>query len=672
MLGDATERPCIKPYAHFEGIAVIDENPYGFSGKNWYTPQNNFFRSISNFCIDLSEMPPEYGTGIHHQVSQATGLCNVHFEMRTDPSTQQRGILMENASGGCMSDLTFYGGRFGAWMGNQQFTVRNVRFSQCQTAICLHWNWAWTLMDVHIHDCHVGLEMVGMLPERQGVGSLILSDWYIAHTKHAVQLEREGTGRLILDHVRVSHVQSIVHGPYQSLLSPRDSNDLVKYWLKAPASLVTAPTALRRQETLDGPIYVGDMIPPERPACLVDEHGRWFGREKPSYATWSDVVNIQQYGVKGDGMSDDTVAMQSLLNENVGRVVFVPYGVYVLHDTLNIPIGTFLVGEAQPIFLGTGPAFQDVQNPRPVVRVGRPGDSGDLLLADLVFSTRGHTPGAIVMEWNVHERAQGSVAMFDAHIRIGGFCGSEQELAQCPKQASLTDLPRAAFLSLHLTKSASGYFQNVWVWTADHELDQGTPEQLNVLTDRGVLIESQGPVWMYGTASEHALLYQYSLHHAANVLLAMIQTESPYFQGHNFEPASKSVVSHPKYPDPDCAKRYARGPNVPDWTYDTVMEDRALGLHISHGTDIFVLGSGQYSFFDSYGQRSLADHACQRRLCVLERDLSNVWLMNLASVGAQVILSVDGADYVMERPHREGFCSTLSLCAISAEHIYVV
>ena len=177
---------------------------------------------------------------------------------------------------------------------------------------------------------------------------------------------------------------------------------------------------------------------------------------------------------------------------------------------------------------------------------------------------------------------------------------------------------------------------------------------------------------MYGTASEHALLYQYSLHHAANVLLAMIQTESPYFQGHNFEPASKSVVSHPKYPDPDCAKRYARGPNVPDWTYDTVMEDRALGLHISHGTDIFVLGSGQYSFFDSYGQRSLADHACQRRLCVLERDLSNVWLMNLASVGAQVILSVDGADYVMERPHREGFCSTLSLCAISAEHIYVV
>ena len=154
---------------------------------------------------------------------------------------------------------------------------------------------------------------------------------------------------------------------------------------------MTAPRALRRQETQDGPIYLGDMTPPERPACLVDEHGRWFGREKPSYATWSDVVNIQKYGAKGDGMSDDTAAMQAMLNENVGRVVFVPYGVYVLHDTLHIPIGTTLVGEAQPVLLGTGPAFQDVQNPRPVVRVGRPGDSGDLLLADLVFSTRGHS-----------------------------------------------------------------------------------------------------------------------------------------------------------------------------------------------------------------------------------------------------------------------------------------
>lgn len=671
-MGDAAERPCIKPYAHFEGIAVIDENPYGSSGRNWYTPQNNFFRSVSNFCIDLSEMPNEYGTGIHHQVSQATGLFNMHFEMRTDRSTRQQGIFMENASGGFMSDLTFHGGQYGAWMGNQQFTVRNLHFLRCQTAICLHWNWAWTLMDVHIHDCHVGLEMLGMLPEKQGVGSLLLSDWYVAHTKHAVQLEREGTGRLVLDHFRVLNVQSIVHGPYLSLLLPRDTHDMVNYWIKAPASLAAAPKELHRQQTHDGPVYIGHMTPPERPACLVDEHGRWFGQEKPSYVSWSDVVNIQKYGAKGNGVSDDTKAMQTVLNKYAGHVVFVPYGVYVLHDTLDIPIGTRLVGEAQPIILGTGTAFQDAQNPRPVVRVGQPGDHGDLLLADLVFSTRGHTPGAIVMEWNVHERTQGSVAMFDAHIRIGGFCGSEQELAQCSKQALLSNLPRAAFLSLHLTKQASGYFQNVWVWTADHELDQGAPEQLNILTDRGVLIESQGPVWMYGTASEHALLYQYSLNHAANVLLAMIQTESPYFQGHDFELASKSVVPNFKYPDPNCAKRYARGPNVPDWNYVDVMEDRALGLHISQGTNIFVLGSGQYSFFDSYAQEALADHACQRRLCVLEKNLSNVWLMNLASVGTQVLISIDGTDYVVERSHREGFCSTLSLCAVSNKNLHIM
>lgn len=35
---------------------------------------------------------------------------------------------------------------------------------------------------------------------------------------------------------------------------------------------------------------------------------------------------------------------------------------------------------------------------------------------------------------------------------------------------------------------------------------------------------------MYGTSFEHSLLYQYNLHGARNVLMALIQTETPYFQ----------------------------------------------------------------------------------------------------------------------------------------------
>lgn len=45
--------------------AVLDENPYHEGGANWYIPQNNFFRSVSNLVIDLTQMPPDRGVGMY-------------------------------------------------------------------------------------------------------------------------------------------------------------------------------------------------------------------------------------------------------------------------------------------------------------------------------------------------------------------------------------------------------------------------------------------------------------------------------------------------------------------------------------------------------------------------------------------------------------------------------
>lgn len=39
----------------------------------------------------------------------------------------------------------------------------------------------------------------------------------------------------------------------------------------------------------------------------------------------------------------------------------------------------------------------------------------------------------------------------------------------------------------------------------------------------GILIESrEGPVWLYGTSSEHAILYQYNIFGAKNIVMAMV------------------------------------------------------------------------------------------------------------------------------------------------------
>ena len=72
FVGDAVSIPTIKAAAAFQGLAVIDSDPYNSDGSNWYTNQNNFFRQIRNFVIDLTAMPPSAGTAIHWQVAQVS------------------------------------------------------------------------------------------------------------------------------------------------------------------------------------------------------------------------------------------------------------------------------------------------------------------------------------------------------------------------------------------------------------------------------------------------------------------------------------------------------------------------------------------------------------------------------------------------------------------------
>jgi hypothetical protein len=91
--------------------------------------------------------------------------------------------------------------------------------------------------------------------------------------------------------------------------------------------------------------------------------------------------------------------------------------------------------------------------------------------------------------------------MWDSHFRVRGANGTELQVADCPKlTGSVNKNCMAASMLLHLTASSSGYFENVWAWVADHDLDAPVDSsstttaatQINIYAGRGVLIESQG------------------------------------------------------------------------------------------------------------------------------------------------------------------------------------
>jgi hypothetical protein len=102
--------------------------------------------------------------------------------------------------------------------------------------------------------------------------------------------------------------------------------------------------------------------------------------------------------------------------------------------------------------------------------------------------------------------------MWDVHARIGGFAGSNLQVANCPTTPNITIPPGAidsaciaAFMTMHITPSASNlYLENVWLWTADHDVEDANLTQITVYNGRGLYVEStSGPIWLVGTAVEH-------------------------------------------------------------------------------------------------------------------------------------------------------------------------
>lgn len=537
LVGDAITLPVIKALSSFTGMAVIDADPYGAGGVNWFTNQNNFFRQIRNFNIDLTSMPYTAGAGIHWQVAQATSLQNIVFTMRTDGGTAnaQQGIFMDNGSGGFMTDLTFNGGKYGAFFGNQQFTTRNLTFNgQLGAAIFMNWNWAWTLQGITINNAAVGLDISNGGANGQTVGSVVLVDSIIKNTAIGIKTvystaETYTNGSLVLDNVDMSTNVPIAIQNAGTSATILAGNQKIASWIQGKQYLAAnAGTAVQGSQTAI-----------TKPAVLLNSAGSVFTRSKPQYQSLASTsfISTKANGAKGDGVTDDTAALQAIFDSaSTSDVVYFDHGAYVITSTVKVPKNIRITGEIWPLIMAGGStSFSDMSNPQPVFQVGEPGDVGAVEISDLIFETLGPQPGAILMEWNLAESSQGASGLWDVHFRIGGSAGTQLQSDKCSKNPTVTAAANAAcegaFLLLHVTQQASIYLENNWFWVADHELDLSDHNQINIFNGRGVLIESAaGPVWMYGTSSEHSVLYNYQISNAANVYMALIQTETPYFQ----------------------------------------------------------------------------------------------------------------------------------------------
>ncbi|RYP46686.1 hypothetical protein DL768_007158 [Monosporascus sp. mg162] len=620
FIGDPNNRPIIKGCDTFKGAALFDVNPYVPGGslreKHRYINQEQFFRQIRNFIFDMTEMPlstdiddqPLAPTGLHWQNAQATSLQNLQFRMPKSTGEDRVthiGIFTENGSGGFVS-------------GSQQYTARNIKYTSCATAVEMLWDWGfnWQEANSTIRNVKTGI---------------LTND------------RTHGAPNIVLDNVAMSNVESMVqvHGG-DLLLSGTPDDTTIALWATG-----------RRYTGGDGTSETGDLTMPSKPEGLL-ANGRLFSRSRPQYEDLdaSAFMVATDKGIANDGTGDQTQKINAFLQEAqaVNAIAYFPAGIYQVQGTVKIPTGSKLQGSSwsQVSFtflhlrrklltgskvMGTGSFFEDSSNPQVMVQVGKKGDRGSLEIVDMLFTVKGPTAGAILMEWNVRGDSQGSAGMWDSHFRVGGALGSDLDHRTCPT-SGVNEKCIAASLLLHVTPEASGYFENVWAWIADHDNDITIDPQdlaasrVNVYAARGMLIESLGPSWFYATSAEHAVLYQYQLYEAKNIYLGHIQTETPYYQ-----PA-------PLAPEPFSTGSFSGDPDFADCTEDSCKESWAL--RIIDSSQVILHSAGMYSFFSNYTEDCVNTEDCQQRIAQVTGS-NNITLFNIFTKGSREIASGNGS-----------------------------
>ena len=522
-------------------------------------------------------------------VAQATSLTNTEIIMPLGDTTHV-GIIMAGREGDypgsntMFGDLSITGGNVGIRVAGQQLLLKSIYFFGCRTAISVDGFQLLVTQDLHFDTCGTGID-----DSQNPATGLYVIDSTATNCGPAIKIQdnNSGAGSVLVENFKVSGGEgtSILNG------AKRVTGN-IQTW--AHGNVFVDNTNDQTRNHIQRGIFLETT---NRPSELLRSDGTIYVKKMPQYENVdvSQFNSVKAAGAKGDGKADDTAAIQQTLNANANsRVTYFPHGVYRVTSTITIPPGSRLVGEVWSVITGCGSFFGDERNPRPVIQVGAPGSVGTAELTDLVITIDDILPGAILMEMNMAGRAPGDVSIHNTHFRIGGSKDSNvnnvcnRTPAEC----------KAGFLLLHVTKDSSAYFEDVWGWTADHALEDGTRgggQSTYISTGRGFLIESQKATWMVGVAPEHQTLYGLNLVNARNVYIAMVQVETPYWQPN--PPSAPST----KVPAPwDVNSNFGD----PNWANCAGSSDadcyKAWGMRVSGGSGILVYGIGTWTFFENF------------------------------------------------------------------------
>ncbi|MBW8881070.1 MAG: SMP-30/gluconolactonase/LRE family protein, partial [Asticcacaulis sp.] len=382
--------------------------------------------------------------GVRFRTAQHTFLSHIDFHIGS-------GFAGVYQAGNECEDLHFYGGRYGivsektspAW----QFTLVDSTFEGQRDAAIREHEVDLTLVNVAIRNTPVGIEIDrgysdslwgrGVVFDKVRDAAVVISNEASAFTQvgfdHAVARDTpvfarfRDSGKTLAAPGKIYEIADFTYG--LKIAAPGQMGEFDSHFDAKPLSRLPAAT----------------------PRAI---------RPLPPVAQWA---NVHDLGVKGDGATDDTAAIQAAIDSH--RVLYFPMGRYIVSDTLRLKPDSVLIGlhpsRTQFIIPDGSPAFAGLGSAKGLIESA---SGGDAVLSGLGLFTGGVNPRASALIWQAGERSLvDDVRIQGGHgtILAGGarFDPYNSRQSSEPDPQIYWDRQHA---SIWVRDGGGGTFANVW------------------------------------------------------------------------------------------------------------------------------------------------------------------------------------------------------------------
>jgi len=466
---------------------VVDANP------------GTFYSAMSNINFEIGEGNPG-AVGIRFHVAQHCFLTHMDFHIGS-------GMAALHDIGNEAEDLHFYGGQYAIMTGRPspgwQFTLLDSTFEGQREAAIWEHEAGLVLVNDSFRNVPTAVEV-----EPKHIEELwIKNSRFEAISKPAIIISSEDS------RLTEVNVENVICHDVKTFAQLRESGKV----FSAPADTYEVVN-FTHGLSFDDPQGTGairDQIETKSLASVTAQSFQVI-HSPPSQTGWSNVLEL---GAKGDGISDDTVALQKAVDTH--RILYFPSGRYRLSDTLRLRPDTVLVGlhpsTTQVDLADATPGFDGAGEPKPMLIAPAGGSN---IVSGIGFYTGGVNSRAVAVMWMA-----GKDSLMDDVRFLGGHGTNNPDGTRVnPYNNTHSGDPNplyrwdAQYPSLWVLNGGGGTFADIW-----------TPD---TFSQAGLYVsdtKTEGHV--YELSSEHHVRNEVKLHRVANWEVVSLQTEEERGEG---------------------------------------------------------------------------------------------------------------------------------------------